>query len=128
MDDLAKIMVEEGAKSENCIINALGPEDFSYEELVQMIGKTIGIERKVIAIPPSLGYVTSRVIGFFVGDIFVTREEIKGLMADLLHVEGAAPTGSTVLSTWVKEHADNLGVRYASEMARRRDRKLDYRV
>lgn len=126
VDDLAKIMVEEGEKSENGVINALGPEDFTYIELVQMIGKTIGCQRKVMSIPPELGYLTSRVIGLFVGDVFVTREEIKGLMADLLHVKGAVPKGTTVLSEWVKDNADSLGVRYASELARRKNRALDY--
>lgn len=126
VDDLAKIMVEEGEKSENGVINALGPEDFTYTELVQMIGKTIGCQRKVMSIPPELGYLTSRVIGLFVGDVFVTREEIKGLMADLLHVKGVVPKGTTVLSEWVKDNADSLGVRYASELARRKNRALDY--
>ena len=126
VDDLAKIMIEEGAKTENVVINALGPEDFSYTELVEMIGKMIGCRRKVVSIPPGLGYVASRLIGLFVGDTFVTREEIKGLMADLLHVQGATPTGGTVLSEWVKEHANTLGMRYASELARRKDRQLSY--
>ncbi len=126
VDDLARIMVEEGAKSENSVINALGPEDFSYKELVQMIGKAIGFVRPIIHIPPTLGYISSRMIGLFVGDIFVTREEIKGLMADLLHVQGAAPTGCTVLSEWVKENAARLGTRYASELARRKDRSSKY--
>ena len=126
VDDLAKIMIEEGAKKENSLINALGPEDFSYVALVQMIGKAIGIKPRILSIPPALGYLASRVIGLFMGDIFVTREEIKGLMADLLHVQGATPTGTTRLSEWVKEHADTLGTRYASELARRKDRRSAY--
>lgn len=126
VNDLAHIMMEEGAKTGNNIINALGPEDFSYKDLVQMIGESIGVQRKIIEIPPELGYWISRLVGLFVGDVFVTREEIKGLMADLLHVQGAPATGSTALSEWVKQNAGTLGVRYASEMARRKNRNVQY--
>ncbi len=126
VDDLAKIMVEEGKKSENSVINALGPEDFNYKELVQMIAASIGVKRPIMPIPPILGYMVSRIIGLFVDDIFVTREEIKGLMADLLHVKGAPATGCTVLSEWVKENASTLGTHYASELARRKDRTRKY--
>jgi NADH dehydrogenase len=48
-----------------------------------------------------------------------TREEIAGLMADLLYVD-AQPTGTTKLTEWVRDHAADLGKVYASELARRR--------
>ena len=55
----------------------------------------------------------------------ITREEIKGLTADLLYVD-APPAGATKLTEWARAHADELGKRYASELARRRDRKTSY--
>ncbi|MGD0896712.1 MAG: hypothetical protein ABR915_02680 [Thermoguttaceae bacterium] len=42
----------------------------------------------------------------------VTRDEIEGLMADLLCVD-APPAGQTALTSWVKEHAGTLGHRVA---------------
>lgn len=54
-----------------------------------------------------------------VGDVFITREEIAGLMADLLYVDDE-PTGATRLTDWARKHADTLGTVYASELARRR--------
>lgn len=126
VDDLAKIMIDEAETAENRTINALGPEDFTYRELVQMIGKTIGFQRPMMSMPPDLGYLSSRIIGFFMGDIFATREEIRGLMADLLHVKGEKPLGITALSQWVEEHANTLGVHYASELARWKNRNQKY--
>jgi NADH dehydrogenase len=126
VDDLAALMIAEGERKENATVNAIGPEDFTYRELVEMVGKAIGIKRKIISIPPALGYAISRVVGLFTGDIFVTYEEIKGLMADLLHVEGATPTAPTKLSEWANLHADSLGQKYASELARRKNRKTAY--
>lgn len=58
------------------------------------------------------------VIGKVVGDVFITHEEIDGLMADLLYVD-SSPAGTTSLTEWAREHHDELGREYASELARR---------
>ena len=58
-------------------------------------------------------------------DVMITREEIKGLMAGLLDVDSPA-AGAKKLTDWVREHADQLGIRYASELARRRNRVEAY--
>lgn len=46
-------------------------------------------------------------------------------MANLLHVD-APPAGATRLTDWVVAHVGVLGRRYASELARRRDRVAAY--
>ncbi len=118
VDDLAQLAVEQGAKSENVIIDAIGPETFTYRELVLTIGAIIGQRRPIISVPPGLGYLAGSIIGRLVGDVMITREEIEGLMADLLYVD-APPAGRTRLTDWASEHADALGKRYASELSRR---------
>jgi len=123
--DLAELAVTAGESRENQIINAIGPETFSYRQLVETVGEVIGKKRPLLSIPPALGYLVSRVVSAFVNDVVVTREEIDGLMADLLHVD-TPPTGSTRLTTWARRHADELGKRYTSELARRRDRSAAY--
>ena len=55
----------------------------------------------------------------------ITRDEIKGLMSDLLYVDSPS-TGTTRLTNWIKEHADALGRTYTSELARRIDRNKGY--
>lgn len=119
VEDLASLAVAEGKRTDNRIINAIGPENFAYEELVAAVGEAIGKRRRLVHVSPSLGYVASRVIGWFVGDIFITREEIKGLMDGLLHVD-APPAGNTRLTDWMRANAATLGRNYASELARRR--------
>ena len=64
-------------------------------------------------------------IGKMVGDVMITREEIKGLMSDLLQVD-SPPAGDTKLTQWAAENAERLGVRYASELSRRRNRAESY--
>lgn len=126
VDDLAKLMVSQGAARGNVTVDAVGPEDYEYRDLVKMMKKELGLRRLIVGIPPEWGYRASLVIGKLVGDVFVTREEIEGLMADTLHAPGAASAGETHLSDWVRENRDVLGKRYAGEMSRRTDRGKAY--
>lgn len=125
VEDLAALAVAEGKRHGNVILNAIGPEIFTYRALVEAVGDAIGRKRRLIQVSPSIGYATSRVIGWFVRDIFITREEIKGLMDGLLCVN-TPPTGKTRLTDWIRANAGALGMSYASELARRQDRKLPY--
>jgi NADH dehydrogenase len=125
VDDLAKLAVEQATMRENKIINAIGPETFTYRELVGKIGKIIGKKRPIISVPPIIGYLVATLTGWIVGDIFVTWDEIKGLMAGTLAVD-TPPIGETKLTSWAARHASTLGKRYTSELARRIDRQSEY--
>ncbi len=125
VEDIASLAVEQGAKRDNVIIDAIGPQTFTYKELVNVIGEIIGKERSIISVPPAVGFMVGWVLGKCVGDVMITREEIKGLMADLLSVDSPA-AGDTRLTDWIREHADTLGRKYTSELARRKDRSIEY--
>jgi len=127
VDDLASLAVEQGKNRENVIINAIGPETFAYRELVARIGQLIGKKRLILSVPPWFGYAAAWLTGKLVGDVVITKDEIEGLMADLLYVN-APPAGRTVLTEWAKEHADSLGREYSSELARRKDRVSAYKL
>ena len=125
VDDLAEIAVREGERRENKIINCVGPETFTYRNMAETIGGITGKKRLIIPVPPLLGYMVGSLIGRMVNDLFITREEIDGLMADLLYVDSPV-TGKTKLTEWARKHADRLGLRYTSELERRRDRTIEY--
>lgn len=118
VEDLAALAVELACGTTNCVINAIGPETFTYRELVEQLAGIIGVHRPIIQVPPSLGYTAGWLIGRAVGDVTITRDEIAGLMANLLYVD-APPVGETRLTDWAAANADSLGKRYASELARR---------
>jgi len=125
VEDLAALAVAEGRSQESRVINAIGPETFTYRELVAAVGQAIGRTRRIVGVSPGLGYAASKVIGWFVRDTFVTREEITGLMDGLLCVD-TPPTGTTRLTAWMQANAQSLGRNYASELARRQDRQAPY--
>ena len=125
VEDFADLAVEQGRQRSDCIINAIGPETFTYRDLVGQIGRIIGKERPLIPIPPFVGYAAGTIIGRLMGDIMITRDEIEGLMQDLLFT-GASPAGKTRLTDWASQNAASLGVHYASELARRQNRSAAY--
>jgi NADH dehydrogenase len=125
VDDLAQIAVEQGKERTNSVIEAIGPETFTYRELASCVGEIIGKKRSIVSVPPSLGYAVGWVISKMVGDVMITREEIAGLMANLLYVD-APPAGHTELTDWARERASTLGLHYTSELARRMNRQTEY--
>lgn len=125
VDDLAQLAVEQGRASRSVTLNAIGPETFTYRGLAEALGRIIGKPRPIVAVPPSLGYAVGWLLGKLVGDVMITREEIRGLMDNLLCVD-APPAGVTKLTDWARTHAASLGLHYASELARRQDRAAAY--
>ncbi len=126
VDDFALIAVEQGRSSHDTIIDAIGPETFLYRQLVEHLGRIIGKPRPIVSVPPWLGYWGAAAMGWALRDVLLTREEIAGLMGNLL-VTNSPPAGTTKLSDWAREHAATLGTHYASELARRRNRSESVR-
>jgi len=126
VDDLARAAVGESAGGSDEVIEAIGPETFTYRELVATVGRTLGVQRPIVSVPPAVGYWCCRLVGLLVRDVVITREEIRGLMEGRLYVDAPA-LGATKLTDWIERHKDMLGRRYTSEMARRVDRVSGYR-
>lgn len=114
--DLAALMVAAGKRTENEIIEAIGPETFAYKQMVRMIADTLGIKLRALHLPPVLVYAGAAVLGLFVGDKFLTWDELKGLMANTLYTASATAAGETKLSEWVHTHREVLGRKYANEL------------
>lgn len=125
VDDLAELAVREGRSNQKSVIDAIGPETFTFRGLVETIGAIIGKPRPIVSVSPGFGYLVARAVGKMVGDVFLTREEIEGLMRNLLWTT-SEPAGKTKLTAWGRRHAATLGVRYASELARRQNRDVAY--
>jgi len=120
VDDFAALAVEKGASAENEIVDAIGPETFTYRELVETISQIVlGKKRPIVSIPDGVGLWVGKVIGLLTGDVVITKEEIAGLKANLLRVN-APPVGTTRLTDWLREHRETIGKQYASELARRK--------
>jgi len=125
VDDLARLAVEQGGSEENRIINAIGPETFTYRDLVKTLARALGKRRLVVGCPARLAYWGGKLLGWLQRDVLVTWEEVRGLTAELLYVDAPSPA-TTRLTDWARQNAEHLGRRYASELARRKNRAASY--
>jgi uncharacterized protein YbjT (DUF2867 family) len=117
VEDLAEMAVSAGHKDDNIVIDAVGPEIFMFEELVRLIADRVRSRAGIIHVRPGLALFLARLIGGIVGDVVITRDEVEGLMSNLL-VSHDSATGQARLSQWLGENADAVGVKYASELRR----------
>lgn len=76
VEDFAALAVEQGSRRDKVIINAIGPETFIYKELVRFIAAVIRKKKPIISVPPYIGYTFCWLLGKFLNDVIITREEI----------------------------------------------------
>jgi NADH dehydrogenase len=115
VDDLAQLAVEGVYNKENYIIDAVGPDVFTFKEMVDLIGEKIGSKRPLISVPPRLALFAAQFLSLFVNDVLLTPEEVDGLMANLL-VSSEPPRCKTRLRDWLEQNKNKVGVKYASEL------------
>ncbi len=117
VDDLATLAVEAGGRNDNLVWDAVGPEIFTFDELVRLVGEKIGSPKPILHFAPALALMAARTVGLFVRDVVLTPEEVDGLMANLL-VSSEPPRAKTNLSDWLSTNRNAVGAVYASELQR----------
>jgi NADH dehydrogenase len=117
VEDVAEIAVNAAHRNEDAIVDAVGPDTYTFDELVRLIADKIRSKARIVHLSPALALFLSRMAGYLVKDVMLTRDEVEGLMANLLVSDGP-PAGQTRLGDWLDENADSVGAKYASELRR----------
>jgi uncharacterized protein YbjT (DUF2867 family) len=117
VEDVAEIAVSLGHKDDNIIIDAIGPEIYTFNDLVCLIREKIRSRAGIVHVRPRLALFVARLIGYLVKDVVITKDEIDGLMSNLLISEGI-PKGHTRLSEWLAQNAKSVGIKYISDLKR----------
>jgi uncharacterized protein YbjT (DUF2867 family) len=115
VEDMARLAAEAGTSDKNVILDAVGPEVFSFNDLVRVIATTVNSRARIVHIPAAPAFALIRLLSAILGDVVLTHDELVGLSADLL-VSRNAPTGMVKLSKWLEENAESVGTTYASEL------------
>ena len=115
--DLGEIAVDAARDDRRTTLDAVGPEIFTFEEVVRMLASAVRRNARIVHVDPRIALACAQTVGLFVRDVTLTRDEIRGLMSNLL-VTNSPPNAATRFSEWLRSHADNIGVAYASELAR----------
>ena len=117
VEDVAEIAVSAGNKDDNIVMDAVGPEIFTFDELVRLIANKINSRARIVHVKPGLALFLARMVSYAVRDVVITGDEINGLMSNLLVSEGH-PTAQTLLSEWLDQNAYSVGAKYTSDLER----------
>lgn len=117
VEDLARICVDAGSATGDVVIDAAGPETMAFRDLVALVRAAVGSSSPVLHLPPVLMATAARALGLLVGDVVLTGDEIRGLMAGLL-ISHQPPRGQIAFSQWIEEHGASIGRSYANELHR----------
>lgn len=120
IDDLARLCLEKADEPEDSVIDAVGPEDPTFTELVTMVRDAVGAKSRLIHVPGMLVRVLSSALGLVLHDVLLTKDEYHAMADGLATTDGPA-TGSIRLSTWLSEVGGSLGLTYANELGRHFD-------
>ena len=115
--DVARLCVDAAAATENVVVDAVGPETFTFAELVRAIAGAVGACARLVNVPAAAIPPLAKALGVVVRDVLLTPEELGGLMAGLVTTDGPA-TGHVALTEWLAAYGSTLGTRYASELQR----------
>ena len=116
-EDLAAQTVAVGLASGNLVVDAAGPETFTFEQLLGLLASAVGARVRLVHTPVSLGLALTRLVGLPLRDVVLTPDEVDGLMAGLL-TSSDPPLGTSRLGDWLNDYGDALGRRYVSELRR----------
>jgi uncharacterized protein YbjT (DUF2867 family) len=114
VEDLAQLAVEMVQDHRDLTMDAVAPEIFTFNRLVALLARTIASKARIIHVSPSVQLILAGIFSRFTRDVTLTRDEIRGLMSDLL-VSKSVPTAATRLTEWLAQNGEVLGTSYRSE-------------
>jgi uncharacterized protein YbjT (DUF2867 family) len=117
VEDVAALAVGAAASTGNPVLEAAGPDTLTFEQLVRAVRDAVDSRSRIVRSGVAPALVLTRLVGRFLRDIVLTRDELFGLMDSLLVAEGA-PTGSARFEDWLAQNGNELGRSYVSELAR----------
>src|SRR6266851_2317699 len=117
IDDLARLCLAAGSRTETYTLEAVGRERPAFYELVCFIRDAIGSRSRVVRVPGALIPAAAQVLGWALRGTLLTGDEYRTMAEGLADTDGPA-TGQVALTRWITENKDSLGRRYANEIDR----------
>lgn len=117
LEDVAEIATWAAEQSDNVTVDAAGPDIVTYIEMVEGMAIAVARRPRFAYLSPRLALWAGDLVGARVRDVVLTRQELQGLMDELL-VSHERPRGTRRLDNWLLTSAGSLGRTYASELDR----------
>ena len=116
-EDVAGMATWAAGQAENVVVDAAGPEIISYAELVHSVATALRRRARIVSMPAGVTLAMGGVVGLLVRDVVLTRQELQGLMQELL-VSREEQRCARRVDDWLLRSAGSLGRSYASELSR----------
>jgi NADH dehydrogenase len=116
-EDVADIAFWAAGVDSDVTVDAAGPDTITYAELVEGVSIAVARRPRRVYVPPRWTITAGKLVGLFVSDVLLTREELQGLMDELL-VSHTPPLGRRRIDDWLLRSSETLGRNYASELNR----------
>jgi uncharacterized protein YbjT (DUF2867 family) len=117
VEDLARLCVELGTRSDDVTLDAVGPESVTFRQLVDTVRAAVGSHAVVLPVPGSVLTGLSSALSLMLRDTLLTRDEYQAMAIGLADSDAPA-TGEISLTDWIAKHGPELGRRYANELDR----------
>jgi len=117
--DVARLCVDAAERVANETLDAVGPDTFTYKEMVRLMATAMGLRRAILPMPGIVCLWVGRLMGLVLRDIVITRHEIAGLQDELMFT-GTEALGATHFHEWLEAEHGDLGRHYVNDLARRR--------
>lgn len=117
IDDIADVVVRAGSASENMLVDAAGPDTFTFNEFVALVRAAVRSRALIVHVPVATALAAARLLGLMVRDVVLTRDEVTELQSRLM-ASDQPPAGRVHLADWLADSATTLGRSWASELDR----------
>jgi nucleoside-diphosphate-sugar epimerase len=117
VDDLADLCIAAAGRSDDRIIDAVGPDRPTFVELVEAIRAATGSHARILRVPGALLPPISSVLNLALHDVLLTSDEYHAMADGLADTDGPA-TAPTAITDWLGTQGATLGAHYANEIKR----------
>jgi NADH dehydrogenase len=118
VDDVADLCVTLAQGRVDEIVDAVGPQRPTFDELVYAVREAVGARTRIVHAPAALVLSGARILSWVLRDDLLDRDELRSTMEGLADADGPA-TGTVEVSAWLAEHGSSLGLQRINERQRR---------
>lgn len=111
--DVAELAVELGKQNTDQTLDVAGADTYTFEEFMRCLARGLDVSCRFVHTPPRVAYVGTTIVGQIMGDVILTRNEMRALMDNLLVTE-SSPRGGIRFDEWIGENGHVLGNQYNS--------------
>src|SRR2546428_8424909 len=97
VEDVADLPVFAATRKDNLVMDAVGPEIYTFDVLVRALAGAMGSHAGVVHVSPAIAMLAGKVASRLGRDVVLSRDELQGLMAGPLVLE-RPPAGPRRLS------------------------------